>query len=147
MIKAWVIALSAVLLSGCSLLEDVNSTLQYVNEATEYAAEADSFINEVPELAEQAVIDPAVISNLEERLVLMKEDINEFNELEAPGVATDLHRQVEEYNAQALEGIDTILGALDQGVIDPAFLEETEVFRTFQEIQSIINQVEQLTAG
>lgn len=144
--KKWLaVALTTVIgLSGCSFLEDVNGTIDYVNQATDYVNEATEFANEVPAMAERAITDTAALADLETRLLEMKKEIETFNELEAPGLAEDLHQQVMEHNDKALEGINVFLTNIENGQLDPALLENTEVFTTLQELADISEQIQKL---
>ncbi|MCA0969045.1 DUF6376 family protein [Halobacillus litoralis] len=147
--KKWtgvtVFILIGTLLSGCSFLNDVNNTLNYADEAQEYANEASAFMNEAPALVEQAVNDPDKLSELETLLEEMKSDIEEFNGLEAPNVGGDLHQQVVDYNNQALQGIDVYLENMENGSLDPEVVRNTDAFQSFEEVRSIIDQVQQLS--
>ncbi|ELK46608.1 DUF6376 family protein [Halobacillus sp. ACCC02827] len=131
-------------LGGCSMLEGVNNSLSYVNEATEYANEASSFAQEAPSLAEQAVQDPDAAGELETKLEEMKADIEEFNELDAPSVAEDLHQQVVSQNDKALEGIQVYLDNVENGTLDPSVIENTELFQTMSELSQIVDQIEEI---
>ena len=145
--KKWLIAVSVVpflLLGGCSALEGVNNTLTYVNEATDYVNEATAFANEIPALAEQAVSDQQAAQELETKLQEMKQDIEEFNGLQPPDMAADLHQQIVEQNNQVVQGIDLYLNNVEEGKLDPALLENTEIFQSIQEITSIIDQIKEL---
>jgi TolA-binding protein len=133
-----------VVLSGCSVLEGVNNTLDYAENATSYANEVSTFANEVPPLAQQAVSDEQAALELETRLEDMKRQIEEFNALEEPAVGADLHQQVVEQNEQALKGIDAFLANIENGKLDPSVIESTEVFQTLNDITNIINQIQQL---
>ncbi|WP_082232840.1 DUF6376 family protein [Halobacillus massiliensis] len=135
---------AAVVISGCSMLEGVNNTLNYANEATEYANEVSTFVEEVPSLAEQAVTDEQAAADLEQRMEDMKQKINEFNELEEPSVGADLHQQVVDYNHQALSGIDVYLNNIENGTLDPSVIENTEVFQSLSEISQTVDQLTQL---
>ncbi|MGR9047462.1 DUF6376 family protein [Halobacillus faecis] len=140
---ALTVLLSVSLLGGCGLIDGVNDTLSYVNEATEYANEANTFAEEAPTLAERAITDPQAARELETKLEGMKEDIEEFNELDAPEVAYDLHQQVVDQNNRALEGIDIYLANMEDGQLDPSVLENTEVFQTLNELTSLLDQIQQ----
>ncbi|WP_347549919.1 DUF6376 family protein [Pseudalkalibacillus hwajinpoensis] len=129
---------------GCSFLTDVNNTLTYVDEATEYANEASAFANEAPSLAEQAINDQQALEEFETRLKEMKQDIEEFNELEAPEVGADLHQQIVKNNNKATDAIDLFLTNIQDGQLDPSLLENTEAFQSLNEITSIINEIKQL---
>ncbi|TYR80522.1 hypothetical protein FZC66_09095 [Priestia megaterium] len=145
--KKWLSAFTisaSLLLGGCSFFEDANNTLTYVNEATDYVNEAKTFANDVPSLAEQAVTDSQAATELETRLEEMKADIEAFNKLEAPEVAADLHGQMVEQNNRALEGINLYLDHIEGGKLDPGVVENTELFKSIQEITSITEQIKQL---
>ncbi|WP_226666132.1 DUF6376 family protein [Metabacillus litoralis] len=131
-------------LGGCSLLEDVNNSVTYVNEATEYVGEVNTFVSEVPTLAEQAVSDELARLDLESKLTDMKEDIEAFNELQAPELANDLHQQIIEHNNTALEGIDLYLHNIKDGKFDTALLENSEFFTSLQEITDTVDQIKEL---
>jgi hypothetical protein len=144
--KKWlaVVLMTLIGLSGCSFLEDVNGTIDYVNQATDYVNEATEFANEVPSLAERAITDTEALADLETSLLEMKQEIESFNELEAPALAEDIHQQVLEYNDKALEGINVLLANIENGELDPALLENSEVFSTLQELADLSEQIQQL---
>ncbi|KAA9023635.1 DUF6376 family protein [Niallia endozanthoxylica] len=132
------------ILGGCSFISEVNSTVEYANEATEYIDTVQSFANEVPTLAQDAVIDEAARKNLESELLTMKEEIERFNEIEPPSIAEDLHTQIVNSNTKLTEGIDLYLTNIENGVLDPAFLEETGLLTTITEITSLMENIQQL---
>ncbi|MEH7238815.1 DUF6376 family protein [Bacillus sp. JJ1562] len=131
-------------LGACSVLDDVNNTLTYVNEATDYVNEVSTFVNEAPTLAEQAVTDEQALADLETMLTGMQDDMGTFNSLQPPGMAADLHQQIVDYNQQAEEGINVILDNIENGQIDPALFENSEVFQTLQNVTNTIDQIQQL---
>lgn len=132
------------LLSGCSLLNDVSNSITYIDEATDYFAKATDFANEVQPLAQQAVQDVQAAKELETRLLDMKQEIEAFNELQPPELAADLHQQIVAKNNVILDGIDLYLTNIVDGKLDPAILENTELFKTVEDISSIIDQIKQL---
>ena len=71
-------------LNGCSLIGEVNDTVEYVDITTEYINSTKTFANEVPQLAKEAVTDETARQNLENELGQMKEQIHSFNEIEPP---------------------------------------------------------------
>ncbi|MEH7383470.1 DUF6376 family protein [Bacillus sp. JJ1533] len=131
-------------LGACSVLDDVNNTLTYVNEATDYVNEVSTFINEAPTLAEQAVTDEQARADLETMLTEMQDDMVTFNELQPPGMAEDLHQQIVDHNQQAEAGISLLLDNIENGQIDPALFENSEVFQTLQNVTNTIDQIQQL---
>ena len=145
--KKWLIGILAstfLALGGCSMLEGANDALTYVNEATDYVQEAKTFAEEAPELAQQAITDSKAAAEFETKLEDMKGEIESFNELNAPELAADLHNQVLEQNEKALDGINTYLENIEGGKLDPAALENTELFQSIQDISSIVKQIEDL---
>jgi uncharacterized coiled-coil DUF342 family protein len=133
-----------VYLSGCAVLDGVNNTLNYADKATEYANEVSTFVNEVPQLAQQATTDEQAAEDLKIRLEGMKQEIEEFNELEEPSIGADLHQQVVDQNKQVLKGIDAYLDNMENGKLDPSVIENTEVFKTLSDIANIIDQIQQI---
>ncbi|MGX6446127.1 DUF6376 family protein [Neobacillus sp. K501] len=145
--KRWFIALSAsmlFLLSGCSFLNDAQDSLTYINEATEYLEVATNFANEAPALAQQAIEDIQAAEDLKVMLEDMQQQIESFNELQAPQMAADLHQQIVEQNAIIAEGIETYLTNIKDGLLDPTVLENSELFQSVQDITNIIDQIQQL---
>jgi hypothetical protein len=133
-----------VLLSGCSLLNEAKNTITYINEATDFLGKATTFGNEAPKLAQQAISDQQAAEELKTMLQNMKQDIEAFNELQAPDVATELHQQLVNQNNVIAKGIDTYLNNIKDGKLDPKVLENTEIFQTVQELSNIIDQIKQL---
>jgi hypothetical protein len=131
-------------LSGCSLLNDAKNSLTYINEATDYLNKATAFANDVPSLAQQAVTNPQSAEQLGTMLQDMKQEITSFNKLQAPDIAADFHQQIVEQNNKFISGIDVYLAHIKNGRLDPAVLENTEMFQTVQEITSIVDQIKQL---
>lgn len=136
--------ISLVVVSGCSLLGEVNNSIDYANEATDYLDKASQFAEDVPQLAQDAVMNQDARENLETELKTMKEDIQNFNETEAPSIAEDIHTQIEEYNAKLTEGIDTYLNNIENGKYDPAELENSEIMQTLNDLTSLMNKIENL---
>lgn len=132
------------LFSGCSALEGATNTLTYATEVSEFANEATAFAKDTPALAKQAVTDKEAAKELEANLQVMKTNIEEFNELEPPEMAAELHQQVENQNTKAIEGIDYYLTNIKDGTLDPKALENNEAFKSLSEIKNIIDQIRDL---
>jgi TolA-binding protein len=136
--------LMVTVLGGCSLIDEASSTVTYVKDATDYVNEVNTFVNEVPDLVNQAINDEQALTELETQLEEMKKEINQFNELEAPEIAADLHQQIMEQNLKAEEGIDLLLNNIEDGQLDPAVLENTELSQSLEDITNIVEQIKQL---
>jgi hypothetical protein len=131
-------------LGGCSLLGEVNNTVEYANVTTEYMESIKTFANEVPQLAKDAVADETARKSLETELELMKENINSFNEIEPPSIAEDIHNQIVASNEKLEEGIDMYLVNIKNGTLDPDVLENSEIMTTINEITSLRENIEQV---
>lgn len=132
------------MLGGCSLIEGTNSTLTYVNEATDYMNQASQFAENAPSLVQEAVNDQQAAGALNKELQAMQEQIASFNDLEAPGLAADLHDQLTEQNERLNEGLTQLQEQLENGTLAPDFLENSEILQTVEQISNLYNQIEQL---
>jgi PBP1b-binding outer membrane lipoprotein LpoB len=142
--KLITICASILLLSGCSLLGEVNSSLEYADKATGYVSTVKDFANEVPTLAEDAVQNVEARENLEKELNTMKTEIQEFNTMESPKIAEGIHEEIVSSNQQLEDGIDLYLNNIENGNLDPATLEDSEIMKSIENITSLANQIENL---
>ncbi|MGG3916322.1 DUF6376 family protein [Rossellomorea vietnamensis] len=138
------ISFSFFTLTGCGILEEANNSLTYVDEMTDYLNEAEQFANDLPGLMENAAADSSAIPELETRLVDMKNEIKEINDVNPPKLADDIHQKVEGYNQQALEGIDQALVEIDKGEVQISELKNLEIVNTFNQLQDIKGNLENL---
>ena len=136
--------LGILFLGGCSLLGEVNNTVEYANVATDYMESTKAFVNEVPHLAKDAVTDETARKSLETELKLMKENINSFNKVEPPSIAEDIHNQIVASNEKLEEGIDMYLVNIENGSLDPDVLENSKIMTTINEITSLKENIEQV---
>ena len=135
---------SLILLTGCSLLGEVNSSLDYADTATGYVGTVKEFANEVPALSKDAVTDKEAMKTLETELQTMKTEIEEFNETEPPQIAEGVHDKIVSSNQQLQDGIDLYLKNMEDGTLDPTVLEDSEIMKTIDNITSLTNQIEKL---
>lgn len=146
--KRILIVLSASMLfflGGCSFLSDAQDTISYINEATDYLTAATDFAADAPALAQQAVSDIQAAEDLQNMLQQMQDTAQAFSELQAPDIAAELHQQIIEQNSVITAEIETYLNNFKDGLLDPAILENTELFQSVQDITSIIDQIQQLS--
>lgn len=136
--------MSILTLSGCSLLGEVNSSLEYADNATGYVSTVKEFANEVPALSQDAVTDTEARENLEKELQLMKTEIEEFNATEPPQIAESIHEKIVSSNQQLSDGIDLYLNNIENGQFDPEALENSEIMKSIENITSLANQIEEL---
>ncbi|MHA7138995.1 DUF6376 family protein [Rossellomorea arthrocnemi] len=142
--KKLIILFSFFMLTGCGILEEANNSLTYVEEMTDYLNEAEQFANDFPGLVENAAADSSNIPVLETRLKDMKTEIQEINDLTPPQLAESIHKKVEGYNEQALEGINRALVEIDKGEVQISELQNLEIVNTFNQLQEIKGNLENL---
>lgn len=142
--KILMLCTSLLLLTGCSLLGEVNSSLEYADTATGYVSTVKEFANEVPGLSQDAVANTESREKLETELETMKTEIEAFNETEAPKIADGVHNKIVSSNQQLLDGINVYLKNIEDGTFDPAVLEDSEIMKAIDNITSLTNQIEKL---
>ncbi|WP_226682495.1 DUF6376 family protein [Sutcliffiella horikoshii] len=133
--------LSSILLSGCSIMEEVNSSLEYVNEATEHINTWKDFGEEAPQMIQEAATDANAKEELETRLNEMLVEIEEFDNTEAPAIAEDVHQQIVDKN-QAIQ--DVIENALVDGELALEKLQDSELYTLINEVTTMMNLLEEL---
>lgn len=133
--------LMSMLLSGCSLLGEVNQSLEYVNEATEYMNQLSNFAEEVPQLIQEATVSTEAVDELETQLTNIIQQIEAFNGIEPPSIAKDIHQQLVSKNELLIEEINKVMvnGEL---LIDQ--LENSQIVETINQITTLQNQLEEL---
>ncbi|MFD6442838.1 DUF6376 family protein [Peribacillus sp. NPDC060186] len=136
--------LSILTLSGCSLLGEVNSSLEYADNATGYISTVKEFANEVPALSQDAVTNAEARANLEKELQLMKTEIEEFNATEPPQIAEGIHEKIVSSNQQLSDGIEIYLNNIENGQFDPKALEDSEIMKSIDNITGLAKQIEEL---
>lgn len=142
--KILMLCTSLLLLTGCSLLGEVNSSLEYADTATGYVSTVKEFANEVPGLSQDAVANTEARKKLETELETMKTEIEAFNETEAPKIAEGVHDKIVSSNQQLLDGINVYLKNIEDGTFDPTVLEDSEIMKAIDNITSLTNQIEKL---
>lgn len=135
----FVAVFGSLMLSACSLLGEVNNTLEYVNKATDHINTLSTFAEQAPQMLQDAALNENVKQDLENQLNNLIVEIEEFNSLEAPKIAEDIHQQLVSKNNVIIEEINTVL---ESGHIEN--LENTQIFETINEVTTLLNQIEQL---
>jgi PBP1b-binding outer membrane lipoprotein LpoB len=135
------ILVSSMILSGCSLLEEVNGSLNYANEVKEQVTTLSTFAEEAPQMFKEAAVNPEVRQELEERLIALKSEIVNFNKIEAPALAESIHQQLIAKN-QAL--LDEINKMVENGNMKLDSLGNSPIFKTINDITGLLNRIEGL---
>jgi PBP1b-binding outer membrane lipoprotein LpoB len=132
----------SMLLSGCSFLGEVNNSIDYVSQATEHINTLNNFAEEAPQMLKEAAADPALKQELEDRLITLKQGVEEFIALnDIPTIAEDIHQELVNQNEALLAEINKVL---ENGNLALDKLESSEVFTTINEVTSLINRIESL---
>lgn len=134
----------AALLSGCSVVEELDRSVNYTSEATAYVEQAAEFARELPDLAQQAVNDPALQEKLVAELEAMKQRIADFNVLEAPQLAADVHAKLQDYNATLDREIDQALAGLLNGIPAVQAIQDSQIVQTLTDIAQLMEQINSL---
>ncbi|MFD0669853.1 DUF6376 family protein [Cohnella sp. GCM10027633] len=136
-----VLVLSTMTLSACSLFQETNNSLQYADQATEHLNNLADFAAQAPQQIKEAATNPETKQELNDRLMALKNEIAQFNLIDAPGYAKDLHRQIVEKNQVLLDEINQALAggnlALDQ-------LQNSPIISTITDVTSFMNRIENL---
>ncbi|QOY36669.1 DUF6376 family protein [Anaerobacillus isosaccharinicus] len=133
--------LFSIFLSGCSLLEEVNNSLDYVDKATDLINTWDDFGQEAPQMIQEAVANPEIKAALEEKLSALLVEVKEFNLTEAPAIAEEIHQKLVEKN----EELTTIIeNAMTNGELKLTELENSPLFSLISEVTRLMNAIEDL---
>ena len=129
------------ILSGCSFLEEANDSINYAAEATEYINELSTFAEDTSSLVQEAATNPEAKAELESKLTSLQQTITEFNNIDVPAIAEDIHQNLEEKNQQLLEITNEVL---ENGELAVEKLEGSEIYQTIENITGLMNQIEEL---
>ncbi|MCM3585316.1 DUF6376 family protein [Mesobacillus maritimus] len=143
--KKWILIMMMItgsLLSGCSMLGEVNETLDYANTTMSHLENLNSFAEEAPQMVQAAMTDSEMKEELEAQLVTIQQDIEEFISLtDIPEVAENIHQELVTKNEALLAEVNKVL---DNGQLALDKLENSELLTTAQEVSSLMTQVEGL---
>lgn len=137
----WLMAVTVMVAPGCGILEEVNQGVSFATETTEYMNSLTQFGQEMNGMAEQALTDLDAQANLEERLQQLKEQIVNYDALQVPDYAKDLHASIVSYNEQLQQGIDQALANIEAG---KAAFESTGIPDTVNQINELLDQLNSL---
>ena len=130
-----------ILLSGCSLLEQVNGSMNYIEQATTFVNETTQFAGTIPDLVREAANDMNAKEQLTEQLESMKSRIAAFNELEAPAFAQTIHEELTRYNETLSEQINQYNEQIQNGIME---FQNNEMIQTLNNIQDTMDQLQNL---
>ncbi|MBW7452839.1 DUF6376 family protein [Paenibacillus sepulcri] len=132
------------ILTGCSVVEQIDQSVNYTSEATTYVDQAAEFARKLPDMAQQTANDPEVKEKLVAELEAMKQRVTDFNALEAPAIAEDLHAKLQNYNAALQQEIDQILNSLLNDNPAVQAVKDSQIVQTLTEITRLMEQINNL---
>lgn len=136
-----VVLLSTFMLSACSLSEEVNHSLEYAKEVKEQIDILNNFVEEAPQMFEDAAFSSETKQELESQLNDLKTNINDFNKIEVPIIAESIHEQLIMKNQTLLEEINAYV---ENGNIVLDNIGNTQIFKTMNDVISLLNRIENL---
>ena len=101
-----IVTSSMLLLSACSIVEQANQSLSYVSGATDYINQVSSAGTELQQLAADAVNNPNITDQIQEKIDLIQAEAAEFSEMSAPAIGENIHENLVSYNNQLTEVIN-----------------------------------------
>lgn len=134
----------AALVSGCSVLDEINNSLNYVDTTTTYISDAAVFADKIQTMGMQVTTDLETVKSLKTELGSMKEKIINFNGIEAPALAKEIHNQLVNYNEILLNEINGYLDKLNSNINVEA-IKDTQIFQTVEKIIQIQQQIEKIS--
>ncbi|MCK6204698.1 hypothetical protein KZX50_04385 [Bacillus infantis] len=140
--RLFMFAVTALSLAGCSFLEEAAGTAEYANKAAEHIEKLNAFAEDAPGMIEVAAGDSEIRHQLEERLVNLKQDIENFIQLQdIPAPAEAIHEELAAKNEELLEEINL---AIDGGNLALDQLENSEMIKTINDASALLNRIEGL---
>lgn len=142
--KLVIILLAAAVLTGCSVFAQIDQSVNYTNEAATYVNQATEFVGKLPDMAQQAATDPEMKEKLVADLEAMKQRVVEFDALEAPAFASEVHAKLQEYNATFQQDIDQVLNGLLDDIPAVQAVKDSQIVQTLTEITRLLEQINNL---
>ncbi|NOU68974.1 hypothetical protein GC096_33685 [Paenibacillus sp. LMG 31461] len=138
-----ILVVSTLQLSACTFVEKVNSSVDYANQATEHINKLSTFAQQAPQMMKDAALNPETKQALENQLIGIKTDIEQFNLKSVPTIAKDIHQQLVDKNKVLLDEINNVLVnghlALDK-------LQNSQILSTISDISIFINRIQNLVS-
>lgn len=134
-------AFAFMILGGCSFLGEANQTLDYVNKATAHINNLNNFANTAPQMMQQAALNADVKNELENQLNTLKTEIEQFNQINPPAIAKDIHQQIVNKNKVILDEINKVM---NNGEVVLDQLENSQILTTIHQVSNLLNQLKNL---
>lgn len=136
-----VAVLILMMLNGCSFLSQANQTLDYVNKATTHINNMQSFANQAPQMIQQAALNADVKKELTNQLNALKQEIEQFSQVNPPSIAKDIHQQIVSNDQLILKEINKVM-VNGEVVIDQ--LQNSQLLTTISQVNSLLGKLQTL---
>lgn len=136
--------LALMLATGCSAIEDVNNSINYVDKATDYINKMSTFAKEVPPLIDKTTTDPNAVGELDQKLEEVNKEIDAFNKLTPPDFAKDVHNQVLQHNQELKSAIQVYTTNVKDGKLDPQILQNSDLVQQINALTKMLDQIQNL---
>ncbi|MFB5673728.1 DUF6376 family protein [Paenibacillus terreus] len=141
---AVVMGISLALAAGCGVVDSVNQSLDYANEASGFVTDISSAGTELQRLAEQAVSDPQALADLKNQLQALRDEAQQFAQTEAPAYAQSIHEEISGYAQSLSEAADSFLQRMEEQGFTIEAWQQTEIAQLIQQITDLKDQINQL---
>ncbi|CAI6041760.1 hypothetical protein PAECIP112173_01040 [Paenibacillus sp. JJ-100] len=132
-----IIGSSMLILSACSIVEQANQSLNYVSGATDYIEQISRAGTELQQLAADAVNNPDVTGQVQEKIDLIQAEAAEFAEMNAPAIGESIHENLVSYNNQLTEVINQFETSIAEQGITAENWEQTGIPELINNINSL----------
>lgn len=130
-------ASSLLLLSACSIVEQANQSLNYVSGATDYIEQVSSAGNELQQLAADAVNNPDLTGQIQEKIDQIQAEARTFSEMSAPAIGENIHENLVGYNNQLTEVVNQFETTIAEQGITAENWEQTGIPELINNINSL----------
>ncbi|MCP1134125.1 DUF6376 family protein [Paenibacillus polysaccharolyticus] len=132
-----IVASSMLMLSACSIVEQANQSLSYVSGATDYINQVSSAGTELQQLATDAINNPDVTGQIQEKIDLIQAEAAEFSEMSAPAIGENIHENLVSYNNQLTEVMNQFETSIAEQGITAENWEKTGIPELINNINSL----------
>ena len=129
------------LLGACGLIEEVNNSLNYTNEALNHIDRLSHFAEDAQMKMGNAVSNPETLNELEQQIAALKTDVEKFNEIDPQIIAEGVHGQIVDLNNKLLTEIDAVM---ENGELYIDKLQNSPIFNTINELTKMKNLIESI---
>lgn len=134
----------ALMLSGCSAVEQVSQSLDYVNQTTEYIQQVSNMGTELQRLAPEAASSPDALSQMKESLNQIQTKANDFAQLKPPAIGESIHQQLVQYSNQLSDTVVSYKNQIEQYGVTAENWEQTGIPALIANMNKLQEQVNRL---